>query len=787
MTANPGPARRAWALVRSGLPSGAILLAVLTFAGYAMGLVRDRLFARTYGAGAELDAYNAAFVLPELLLDVLVAGGLVAAFVPVFTGLRGAAGTATAGATATAHAFGRTVLTLAVLVMAVVSVCLFVLAPQTAALIVPGFAGAQLDLYVGLFRVMCITPTLFAASLVLGEVLVAERRFLAVGLAPLMYNAGIVAGTVLLADRLGIYAAALGAVAGAVAHLAVRLVAVRRTSFRVGASLAVRVRGLGEFARLMLPRMLAYPIEPLTFLYFTFLASSLTAGSISSVSFARNFQSVPVSLVGASFAIAAFPVLAGAAAAGDRRGFRRTFTTNLVTITLLTTAAAVALVVLGEVAIRVLLGGGAFDEEDVARTAGLLAVFALAVPLESLTHLLARALYSTHNTILPTLASIAGFVLTIVAAETLAPVLELMAIPVAFTAGMAVKVALLAIAIGARMTRIGAGPAEETTGQGQADGEPGRARVGSGRRRQAGLVLAGLAVVALAFGTIHAADQALRGASLAVVPAETAWPREHEPELTPAAGQTPAPSPIAATPEPSPASPSPEPSPSGAPASPAAGSPGPTPAATPTATPARTPTPRSFAMDLYRKGDFVGELTDTWCLAAAVQTMMNVMDKGADRTRATQARLFRLTRSLAPSPDGAAEPEGWAMALTRLGYGRYEVRVASSIRAAVRLAARQIRATNRPVGLLVWKGAHSWVVSGFRASADPAATEDFDVTALNIEDVWYPRFSTIWGYSRPPDSLVPVGRLDEDYLPWKRRLGSYPDKNGRYVLVVPVE
>jgi hypothetical protein len=192
-------------------------------------------------------------------------------------------------------------------------------------------------------------------------------------------------------------------------------------------------------------------------------------------------------------------------------------------------------------------------------------------------------------------------------------------------------------------------------------------------------------------------------------------------------------------------------------------------------------------MDLYRKGDFIGEFTDMWCLAAAVQTSMNIMDKGADRTRATQARLFRLTRSLAPSPDGAAEPEGWAKALTKLGYGTYEVRVASSIRAAVRLAARQIRATNRPVGLLVWKGAHSWVVSGFRATADPAVTEDFTVIALNIEDVWYPRYSTIWGYSRPPDTLVPVGKLDEDYLPWKRRLGSYPDKNGRYVLVVPVE
>ena len=764
----PGPTRRAWAMVRTALPGGAVLLAVLTFAGYAMGLVRDRLFARTFGAGVELDAYNAAFVLPELLLDVLVAGGLMAAFVPVFTSLRGEAAES-------ARAFGRTILTLAVGIMAVVSAVLFVFAPETAALIVPGFSGEPRDLYVGLFRVMCFTPTVFAVSIVLGEVLVAERRFLAVGLAPVLYNAGIAAGTVLLADRIGIYAAAVGAVAGALAHLAIRLVGIRRTSFRIRPSLALRVRGLGEFARLMVPKMVSHPIEPLTFLYFTSLASSLSAGSVSSVSFARNFQSVPVSLIGASFAIAAFPVLSSAAAAGDRRGFRRTFATNLVTITLLTTGAALALIVLGDLGIRILLGGGAFDEEDVGRTAGLLAVFAFAVPLESLTHLLSRALYATHNTVLPTIASVVGFVVTISAAETLAPTLDLAAIPAAFAAGMAVKVALLAIALVPRMARIGTAPAEQAPAPGGATRPAGPLPGGLGRR-QVGQVLAGLAVVAIALGTIHATDRALSGATLGVVPVETAWPREREPAITP--------SPVP-TLKPSPAPASPTPSASGTVAPSLSAAPEPTPE--PTATPAPTPTPGPFAMDLYEKGDFVSEFTDVWCLAAAVQTSMNIMDQGADRTRATQARLFRLTRSLAPSPDGAAEPEGWATALTRLGYGNYEVRVAPSIKAAVRLAAWQIRATNRPVGLLVWKGAHSWVMSGFKATADPALTEDFSVIAVRIEDVWYPRYSTIWGYSRPPDSLVPVSRLDEDYLPWKRRLGSYPDKNGKYVLVVPVD
>ena len=209
----------------------------------------------------------------------------------------------------------------------------------------------------------------------------------------------------------------------------------------------------------------------------------------------------------------------------------------------------------------------------------------------------------------------------------------------------------------------------------------------------------------------------------------------------------------------------------------------PSPSATQSAASARPAGP--FSMDLYHKGDYVGELTKVWCLPAAMQTSMNIMDAGADTTRATQARIFSLARKLAPAPDGAAEPEGWAKGLTKLGYGAYAVTEKSSIADAIHLVARQIRLTNRPAGLMVWRGAHSWVVSGFTATADPAITDHFTVTAVRIEDVWYPRFSTIWGYSRPPDALVPVSALSADYLPWKRPTGRYPGKDGKFVVVIP--
>jgi putative peptidoglycan lipid II flippase len=428
------------------VPRGAAILSALIFASYLVGLLRDRIFARTFGAGAELDAYNAAFVLPELLLDVLVEAGLAAPFIPIFMRLRAASADP-----ADANRFGRTILTGAVGVMGAAAIVMFVFADATTALIAPGFTGDQRELYVDLFRVMLVTPVLFAASLTLGQVLLAEQRYVWYGIAPLLYNGGIIVGTLLFSDGLGIYGPAIGAVIGATIHLLSRFVGLRRSSFRARFEWIPRTASVGEFVRLMLPKMISHPVEPITFLFFTNVASGLAAGSVTVISYANNFRSVPVSLVGVAFALAVFPALSTAHATGDRSRFLRLLGSNLTSIVLITTIAAVALIVVGEVAIRVLLGGGAFGPDDVARTAAVLGAFALSVPFESVTHLLSRAIYATRHTLLQVVGSLGGLAVTILATLALLPALELIAIPVGYAIGQAVKVVLLALALAIRM------------------------------------------------------------------------------------------------------------------------------------------------------------------------------------------------------------------------------------------------------------------------------------------------------------------------------------------------
>jgi putative peptidoglycan lipid II flippase len=439
------------ALVDRIFPRGALILSVLGFLYFVMGIVRNRIFANTYGAGPELDAYNAAFRIPEIALDVLVAAGLTAPFVPIYSSLRH-------DDEGRANDFGRTVLTAAVLVMSVAIVVIFIAAPWLATVIGAGFDESTRELYVTLVRINCLAQIMFAASICLGEILVANKRFFFYALAPILYTTGIILGTVLGAERFGIVATAWGAVAGAAMHLGIRAIGTLRTSFRARPTFHVRTPAFREFIRLMIPRMISHPIEPLMFTYFTALASTIVVGGVTAVNFALDYQVVPVSLIGIAFSLAVFPTLSAAYADRDRGTFGAVLARNLFTIGGLTTLAAMALFVGAGILVEVLLGGGEFGPEDVARTSAIVAAFALSVPFDALAYPLSRGLYATHDTIRQVGASFAGFGVVLVTSTALVGSLGLLAIPIGYAIGMAVKDALLAAFLFPRVRAIGPPP-----------------------------------------------------------------------------------------------------------------------------------------------------------------------------------------------------------------------------------------------------------------------------------------------------------------------------------------
>jgi hypothetical protein len=208
----------------------------------------------------------------------------------------------------------------------------------------------------------------------------------------------------------------------------------------------------------------------------------------------------------------------------------------------------------------------------------------------------------------------------------------------------------------------------------------------------------------------------------------------------------------------------------------------------PTATAA---TPKTFRLDLGARSDYVAQTNLVQCVGASMQMMINMSRPGADRSASTQLKLQKLARAWSgPSRTGrqrqGASVRGWAFGLRMVGAGPYRVVGLKTIQEAMLTAAKAMRKTGRPVGLLVWRGRHAWVMSGFRATRDPLL-RGAKVTSAIVEDPLYPYGgSTVWGPSPAPGSTLSIRELGRQFVP-RRRSSRLSTLAGMYVLVLPFE
>jgi hypothetical protein len=199
----------------------------------------------------------------------------------------------------------------------------------------------------------------------------------------------------------------------------------------------------------------------------------------------------------------------------------------------------------------------------------------------------------------------------------------------------------------------------------------------------------------------------------------------------------------------------------------------------------------SYQLDLGRRVDYVGQTNLVQCVGASMQMMLNMMTTRDDRSAATQLRLQKLARAWSgPSRNGrirkGASVRGWARGLTMEGGGPYQVVGKDTVQEALLAAARAMRTTGRPVGLLVWRGRHAWVMSGFHATRDPLLP-GARVTAAIVEDPLHAfGDSTTWGRSPQPGEALSIGELSLQFV---RRRQSWlsPSLSGKFVVVLPFQ
>lgn len=216
-------------------------------------------------------------------------------------------------------------------------------------------------------------------------------------------------------------------------------------------------------------------------------------------------------------------------------------------------------------------------------------------------------------------------------------------------------------------------------------------------------------------------------------------------------------------------------------------------APTPEPKPTPTPKPERVKVDVNLLTDpenhFISEVDKEWCAVAGTQMVLALhgkadLSKGFQRDLAARIGEWESRRD---SLNGDWGPAAMVAALRAYGVNGYEVRAYETRSDALRDAATAIRKTHAPVILLAWRGAHTWVMTGFRADADPLQFDDARVSGAYILDPWFPRNSSIWGQSDPPGTYQNAAEMRRNYLPWKRPEGHYPDRDGLFIAVVPTK
>jgi len=412
----------------------------------ALGLAREMIIGARFGTGADLDAYLAAFRLPDLLFQLVAGGALGSAFIPAFTAHL------TKNDERGAWRLASSIINLVLIVLSVVALLAGILAkPLVAHVIAPGFSPEQQLLTVQLLRGLLVSTVIFGISGIVMGILNSYQHFFAPALAPAVYNLGIICGAWFLAPEHGVHGLVVGAVAGAAWHLLVQLPALFERRPKYTATLGLEDPDVREVGRLMAPRVVGLAVIQLNFLVNTIIASGLGAGSLSALNFAWLIMLLPQGIVAQGIATAAFPTFSALAAQNRRAEMRLTFSGTLRAILFLSIPATVGLFVLRVPLIRMLLERGEFSEGSTAAVAMALAFYAWGLVGHSVLEIAARAFYALHNTLTPVLAGVGAVVLNVLLSIALKGSMGFAGLALANTVATTLEMIVLLLLLSRRM------------------------------------------------------------------------------------------------------------------------------------------------------------------------------------------------------------------------------------------------------------------------------------------------------------------------------------------------
>lgn len=409
-----------------------LLLGISALLSSLLGVFRDHLLAKTFGAtsGAgiyNLDVYYAAFKIPDLLYFILVSGGISAAFIPIFTQYK------KSGEMKKAWEFANNMLHVMFILVSCIALLAFIFAPQLTHLVAAGFKPEAFDLTVQLMRIMLLSPLIFTVSSIIISLQDSFKTFFFRSLVPIFYNLGIIASILFFAQDYGVVGLTWGVILGALLSLMVQLPSLKLMGYKYFRILDFKKPDLKKALVLMLPRVLTVGMFQISQLVYTLIASFLAVGSITILYFANNLYSLPLSIIAVSFSITTFATFSELAMEKTKKPFALEIKRVMQQILFFIFPATLGMILLRSQIIDTILFAGKFTVQDALLTAQVLFYMLISLFTHSLILLLTRGFYAFHDTKMPFHASLFGALLGIIFALFLAPPMGVVAIGIAIT------------------------------------------------------------------------------------------------------------------------------------------------------------------------------------------------------------------------------------------------------------------------------------------------------------------------------------------------------------------
>lgn len=380
---------------QTNILSAAFVIMITVILSQVLGLVRQRLLVAIFGASDTLGIYLVSSKLPDFLFQLIIAGALSSAFIPVFSEHIGK------GKVTQANALGSSLITLGLVTFFVLGLTLFIFAEFFLNLIAPGFSHNQIQLMASLMKVIIFGEILFIFGSFLSAILQSYNHFFIPGIAAAFYNIGMIISIVILSPIVGIFAPAYGVVLGAFIFILIQLPMSKKVGFSFVPSFYFKTEGVLETLRLMWPRTLSIAIFYLGTLAIVALISLLSSPGRNYVIFdyAQTLAFAPIVLFGQTIAQAAFPVLSRER--GRIEEFKQVFITSFNQMLYLVLPVSALLLVLRIPIVRLVYGASQFDWQATVLTGRTLALFSISIFAQALIYLVSRGFYALHDTKTP--------------------------------------------------------------------------------------------------------------------------------------------------------------------------------------------------------------------------------------------------------------------------------------------------------------------------------------------------------------------------------------------------